>query len=71
MIWNITLHIFVDITSHFPLNFWRCTIFLDPYILDKGGWYAKTQEKTFLVCLTHYTNKFQIRLESGTLFIYK
>ena len=44
MIWNITLHIFVGITSHFPLNFWRCTLFLDPYILDKGGWYAKTLE---------------------------
>ena len=44
MIWNIRLHIFVDITSHFPLNF---CLFLDPYILDKGGWYAKTQEKNF------------------------
>ena len=36
-------------------------------ILDKGGWYVETQEKTSLVCFTHYTNKFQIRLESGTI----
>ena len=43
------------------------SLFRFPNILDKGGWYVETQEKTSLVCFTHYTNKFQIRLESGTI----